>query len=40
MNKSDYMIKFNTIIFFRILEKYIKISLKLMTYNYVIIDWE
>ena len=40
MNKSDYMIKFDTTIFSRLLADYFKNSVKSMTYKCVVIEWE
>ena len=40
MNKSDYMIKFDTTIFSRLLADFIKNTIKSMTYMYVVIEWE
>ena len=40
MNKSDYMIKFDTTIFIRLLADSLKSLVKSMTYTYVVIEWE
>ena len=40
MNKSDYMIKFDTTIFSRLLADSLKSLVKLMTYKYVVIECE
>ena len=40
MNKSDYMIKFDTTIFSRLLADFIKNTVKSLTYMCVFIEWE
>ena len=40
MNKSDYMIKFDTTTFSILLAYFIKNTVKSMTYKCVVIEWE
>ena len=40
MNKSDYMIKFDTTIFSRLLAYSLKSIVKSITYKGVVIEWE
>ena len=40
MNKSDYMIKFDTTIFSRLLAESLKSTFKSITYRHVVIEWE
>jgi|SaaInlStandDraft_6_1057023.scaffolds.fasta_scaffold411475_1 hypothetical protein len=40
MNKSDYMITFDTTSFSRLLAYYLKSTVESMTYNGVVTEWE
>ncbi len=40
MNKCDYMIKFNTTSFSRLLADYLINVVKSITYKHVVIEWE